>query len=1846
MLRFLTRLWLFVCLLLVFNQSQATHFMGVDVSFLCLPGGCTYRVYTNVYMDCEGAATPIPPIPPTFPPGTPTPPPFPPPIGYTPGNAPGMGAGSFGLVGNPVGCNVPALTFGTAGVLDYYEVPVVCPTVTTSCQGGVGAVAGVVGATYYWDVNLCNTNCSTVSITWDNCCLNGAIVNITNPMGQGIGTNVTTIDLTLGSCNSSPIFSEPPVPYVCDNQAYTFNQGAFDPDNDSLSYALGPCLNWATFASLPYAPGYSAASPLGANWTVTVDPASGDVTVAPTPGGAIGGCAVVCVYVTEWRHLNGSPIATQIGQTERQIQMCFTACPNNILPIALTNPPPPGPPAPGPVGSALTGLTGATQIFNSSGQPTMQINACVGVPINFNFGIVDYDAIGGIAGDSLCMGWSQNIPGLIFSNAAPGGYPASPPNPYQQDEICVLGDSVIANIQWTPVGQGTYFLTFYAHDNACPINGKVQYTLIINVQCCTFTPGANIAVSNCFTLDVHGLPGCGPAPHTYVWQGIFAGTPNVQDFQLTLPGPGTYNYALTVIDGNGNSGTFFSNVTVANNAVANAGPDLSLCPNQVGTIGTPGLPGYTYSWDAVPNIGFASPPANSAQEQVAMNNQTVFNSPVVYTLFAIDSLGCPASDQVNVDFLPLPSSIFSVTPEICKDGCATVNYVGTPPSGATYNWTFAPGVSSSATGPGPHQVCYSSAGTFPVSLQVTAGGCASNVHSENVLVHETPSSNFTAISPVCAGQATTLTYAPLNGYVPGPSAIFDWDFAGGTVVSLGNNTYQVEWALPGTYLVTLTVEEFGCASLQTVVPVTVNSIPSSDFSVPANICMNDANQIVYIGGTVPSANSTFNWNFGNAVILTGSGAGPYTVSWTTPGTKQICLQVTDGGCVSQQLCKTVNVLPKPIASIVAVGDSCLDGNAYNFQYNGTPSYDAIYWDFADGIPSSSTLGTPPPVSFLTPGPRTISVYVIKDGCVSETATVTFNIKPEPTAMFNMTTNMLCLGDQVDVTFTGPVLSAQQSYSWSFGAGATPTFSTAPDTSVAFNTPGLQTITLAVEHLGCTDTMTQTLTTSANSVIVSAGQDNSICDGAGPAQLNGSVFGGTAPYSFVWAASNATGGLSSPNVEDPLVNPTVCTSYGFTAIDAYGCRSNVDSVEICVKPRPIAKAGGDRFICDAPGAFCTFLNGSVGNSLQVPGPYQYSWFPNTGMAPGQDSLPNPCAHPASNQIYTLVVYAANGCSSVLTTLDTVSTTTVDVRPVPLVNAGVDKVICEGSTTMLNAFASGTGGPYTYTWTPNGPNAGITSPYTASPTVGPNFTTQYTVTAETNGCQSSDSVIVTVNTKPTAAIEPPVADICQNQNIMLYGLANGVPLPTTYTYSWDPPLGLAAPDNDSTLANPLTTQTYSLYGSAQGCTFFLDQVTVNVKPTPITDITRIDTTICYGTSIPLQAVYSFNGATSTGPFIYNWTPAAGLSAANVANVTAQPTQTTTYYVTISVSSGCITKDSVTINVTPEINPQITADTSMICGAGSTMLYAAGGSGNPIYQWTPATAVSSANGSQVSTTATTSTQYILTIREGFCTESDTFNLTVNPQPVADYVASHLKGCSDLEVNFMEQATDEVSYIWNFGDGSPVSNMPNPTHHYTSPGVYPVSFTAVGIGGCNTTVSLGDAAVSDTTFGDFSSSAPIDSILLVPNATITFTDETSNSTAWLWDFGDGTTSAEHNPVHTYQTPGEYTVTLTVTNEDGCISHVIRTPYRVEEPGLNVPNVFSPNGDGLYDTWAVLYNGKEKIKVEVFDRWGTPLFETENLSKQWNGTNKGGAMLNDGVYFYNIKVGNKIYTGNVTIIK
>ena len=138
----------------------------------------------------------------------------------------------------------------------------------------------------------------------------------------------------------------------------------------------------------------------------------------------------------------------------------------------------------------------------------------------------------------------------------------------------------------------------------------------------------------------------------------------------------------------------------------------------------------------------------------------------------------------------------------------------------------------------------------------------------------------------------------------------------------------------------------------------------------------------------------------------------------------------------------------------------------------------------------------------------------------------------------------------------------------------------------------------------------------------------------------------------------------------------------------------------------------------------------------------------------------------------------------------------------------------------------------------------------------------------------------------------------------------------------------------------------------------------------------------------------------------------------------------------------------------------------------------------------------------------------------------------------------------------------------------------------------------------------------------------LSVPS-TVVFNNTSTNATSYVWNFGDGGSSTQKNPTHIYLTKGDFTVTLTATNKNLCSSSsAVGTLVLRYDVIVFIPNLFTPNGDGINDYFTVSITNMLTYHLDVFNRLGKKLFASDSMSNRWDG-NYQGQPVPIGTYYY-----------------
>lgn len=350
----------------------------------------------------------------------------------------------------------------------------------------------------------------------------------------------------------------------------------------------------------------------------------------------------------------------------------------------------------------------------------------------------------------------------------------------------------------------------------------------------------------------------------------------------------------------------------------------------------------------------------------------------------------------------------------------------------------------------------------------------------------------------------------------------------------------------------------------------------------------------------------------------------------------------------------------------------------------------------------------------------------------------------------------------------------------------------------------------------------------------------------------------------------------------------------------------------------------------------------------------------------------------------------------------------------------------------------------------------------------------------------------------------------------------------------------------------------------------------------------------------------------------------------------------YTVFDTVAGCNAFDTLvaTVNDLPIVSA---GNDTIACSGVATQLNA---SGAVSYVWSPSTGLDNANISNPFATLTADTVYTVTGTDANnCVNSDSIAISIIEIPVADFSA--LSDCAGKPISFTNNSTPaNLNYSWNFGNGNN-SAQENPIEIFQQGGSYTVSLV-VDNGNCSDT-SEQTLLVFNQPQADFTASP----LRVVQNEeAVVFENNSINGTIWSWNFGDSTTATEFEPTHIYSDSGLYTIILIAANTEGCFDTLVKNNYVevYEKPVFYIPNAFSPNGDGENETFQIYGSGFNQFYLNIHNRWGQKVFETNDVNFIWDGTFKGKAQ-EQGVYVYYVKAEFtdftiKTFKGSLTLLR
>lgn len=1092
-------------------------------------------------------------------------------------------------------------------------------------------------------------------------------------------------------------------------------------------------------------------------------------------------------------------------------------------------------------------------------------------------------------------------------------------------------------------------------------------------------------------------------------------------------------------DGVYDSGVFLEKGSLYSPPVMYAGVDRGICPGNTTNLGAAPIAGWTYSW--TPSTGLNNAGISNPTSTLQNNGIT----PVNYTYVETATDGtCVLHDTVVVTVNPIPTTTFSVTTPICAGSPTTVTYTGNVPlTTSTFNWSFPGSTSSTINSNLSYNVVYPASGVYNITLSVLAAGCASPTHTAPVRVFPMPVPNFAIDNSLCAGEITTLTSA---GSIAGATASYGWTLGGATVVlGSGSGPYQLMWPNAGTYNVALTIVDSGCVAHATPLPVTVTANPVASVTLPSSLCSGVTDTITLNGTAVPGVN--YNWDFGNATIVSGAGAGPYTVHWNVSGTDTVRLVASQNGC-ADSIAQFVQVYQQPVAVFTSPASACAS-DSVTVSFTGSAGAGTNYgWTFP-GTSIGGTNGTGPfHLAYNTAGTYPITLYLENNGC-NDTLSQNILINPIPVASVTAPLSA-CTGISDTVTISGSAVPGV-TYTWNFGGASVVSGSGSGPYLLNWSSAGADTIKLRASQNGCVDS-TQELIQVYQQPVAAFTSPASACAGD------------SITISFTGTASSGTNyGWTFPGTTPAGTNGTgpfhlaynTSGNYPITLyLENHGCNDTI-AQSVQINGVPIAQFISPNQLCS--GSIDTvYFNGSAEASAV------FTWnFGNASTLSGSGAGPYALLWNTPGNSPVSLTIDQSGCKDS-------NTANVDVIMQPTAQFVAPLATCAGDSIHIS-FSGTSDSTTVYHWTfQNG------FPATASSS-GPiaavwNSSGSYPITLSTSNQMCKDTIVDTlvVNPAPVAAFQ--VSPVCDGLPVnvtdqsQMPGSGTGTwhyDFGDSFTSSASSPQHLYAQDSSYVIHLTVT--------SDKGC-IDSTQRTVFVYPVPLVAFTN--DSVCEGLPTHFISQSSIHTGTILNSF---WDAGDGgtMSGNTAQHAYAQGGVYNAQLVAVS-DHGCSDTISNPVRVWMHPVPGFTGDPTSGCAPleanftdGSTV-----GDGT-IEQWNWLFGDGFTDSIQGPThTYTQDGHYSVqlgVVSSHGCIADTTYDnyITVFPKPTAAFTYTPSKPDIILPtVEFFNRTGAVNQWEWSFGDGA-TDNQPDVQHTYTAMGTYPVELIVTNQYGCKDTAN-----------------------------------------------------------------------------------------------------------------------------------------------------------------------------------
>jgi gliding motility-associated-like protein len=1142
-------------------------------------------------------------------------------------------------------------------------------------------------------------------------------------------------------------------------------------------------------------------------------------------------------------------------------------------------------------------------------------------------------------------------------------------------------------------------------------------------------------------------------------------------------------------------------------------------------------------------------------------------------------------------------------------------------------WSYGDGTSSNNTD-SIQQVIYENNGTiaqdFVITLvALTEEGCSSQQTSA-LTVYPLIDAGFIEPGVYCNPATVQFNSTSVN------ANSLQWNFGNGTVSSIPAPTsyFTNDSGDPVTFEVQLiATSTYGCVD-SVMHDLVVNPTPVIDFAPNvyagcAPIEIEFTNNSLYADDV--------SWTYGDGAVSSTTElvhTHAYSNNSNDPEVMQVTLAaVSAEGCNSSQSVE-ITVYPAVTAGFMSPGEFCSPAQValVNTSVNAV-SYE---WTFGNSLMS---IMQNPTTNYSNTSGET-QVYDIRliasnaFGC-SDTAYQQVTIHATPDVNVLASVNAGC--SPLEVTFANET-SFADSLIWQYGDGSS-SVTTASQHSHIFINGGndveeFEVFIQANTEAGCS-AEANIIVQVYPSVEASFEDPGAFCSPVSVGFENTSLNGA----SYQWDFSNGVQSI----MEEPVVyfnnNSDTVQVYevSLTITSAYGCQSEYSApLTVYNTPQASISLVGASSCAAGP---VTIYNNTIGAST-------YMWYYGDGTVSNTSYSPHLhdySSAPEQNNSYTMTLVATSEFGCVDQAMATYS-----IYPGVVAAFSTDTIGCAPHNAP---FINQSVGAVSYQWNfSDGQVSSATSPVMLFNAPFDNDVEMEAELIATNifGCSDTTSQIIHVMHTPQAIAQIDTVMGCYPATAVFYNGSIGAD-----SFNWMYGTGQtstnAAEYHEHEYIN-ISSDVFTFYITLQAFTDYgcmsSDQLTLDVAPEIEADFNAIQ----QGCS-PLE-VYFDN--VSDGGSTVSWNFGDGdLSNAYEPQHTFfnWGTNDTTYAITLVLYDNYGCSDTISRNVTVFANPiagfEVTPQTQSWPNATIEITNTTVGGdlganwnmndGSFLYDMHPGSYTYEHWGEYT---------IQLVVSNGSCSDTTYRTIEILPPAAIANFEGPAQGCAPLTVQFDNLSENAVVSTWSFGDGNQ-STAENPIYTYYQPGIYSVTLTVVGPDGSSDVMT--QEQIIYVYANATASFAVTPNNVSVPGEPVYCLNLSANATSYVWEFGDGETSTEENPLHYYQEQGDYDVTLIAVNENGCSDTLtLESLVHANDIGMiEFPNAFSPNtvesSSGYYnihsldnDVFFPIHKGVEEYKLQIFNKWGELLYESGDIAKGWDGYYRGQLVKQD-VYVWKV---------------